>query len=124
MTDRALVKNAADVDQVQRARRKERDRDDQLTDAIRSSLQHPDVRQVFAEILDRAGLFKTSYDHSGSMVYFNEGRRNFGLELRSLLETADEQAVDLMDQERRARKRAENRSVDAAHLSREAQGNQ
>ncbi len=120
MTDRgrALVKNASDPEQVKRAGRKVQDREDRFLDALRASLQHPEVRYVFSEVLDRAGLYATVFDHSGSLMNFKEGRRNFGLELRADLERADETLVDLMDRERRSRLRAENRETDASHTAR------
>lgn len=115
---RALVTNAADVDQVKRAGRKEKDREALFLDALRASLSHAEVRYVFAEYLQRAGLDVTSFDHNGSMMNFKEGRRNFGLEIKADLYRADERLADLMETERRARVRADNRAIDAAHTAR------
>jgi hypothetical protein len=74
-------------------------------------------RLAMSTILEDAGIYGSVYDHSGSMMYFKEGRRNFGLELRALLEKADETAVDTMDVERRARLRADDREVEAGHVA-------
>lgn len=115
---RALVRNAADPEQVKHAGRKTRDRENRFLEALRASLAHPEVRTTFAEILERAGIYATSFDQSPAMMAFNEGRRNFGLELRAALEQADERLTELMDQERRARLRADNRETDAAHTPR------
>lgn len=114
MSDRALVKNAADPEQVKRAARKTRDREARFLEVLRASLSHVEVRAVFADILERAGLYATTFDQSQSVMAFNEGRRNFGLELRAALEQADERLTEVMDQERRARLRAEARENDAA----------
>lgn len=115
---RALVRNAGDPEQVRRAARKVHDRERRFADGLRASLKHPEVRFVFAEILERAGIFKSVFDHSGSVMYFNEGQRQFGLKLWTWLEDADEQQAELMEQERRARRRADNREVDAIHNAR------
>jgi hypothetical protein len=117
MSERALVKNAADPEQVKRARRTERDREARFTRAVQLTLAQPAGRLVFAELLERAGLYGSVFDHSGSMMYFKEGRRNFAIEMRAALEAADDAAVELMDQEMRARKRAGDREIDAAHTA-------
>ena len=115
MADRALVRNAADPEQVRRAGRQVRDREALLLAALHETLAYESGRIVVAELLNRAGLYGSVYDPSGSLMYFKEGRRNFGLELRALCEQADEAATDLMDRERRARQTREARATDAAH---------
>ena len=117
MADRAAVRNAADPAQVVRAGRSDRDREARFLAAVRVTLQTQAGRLVCAELLERAGLYVTVFDHSGSVMNFNEGRRNFGLNLRAWLEQADEGLMDLLDQERRARKRADNAATDAAHTA-------
>lgn len=41
-----------------------------------------------ARLLDQAGVYRTSYSHSGSQMAFNEGRRDIGLFLTSELMAA------------------------------------
>jgi hypothetical protein len=118
MSERALVRNAADPSQVKFAARQEREREARFLSNLRSALASPEVRLVFAELLERAGLYQTVFDHSGSMVYFKEGRRNFGLELRALCEQASDELTDQMDRERRQRLRADHRTTDAVHTPR------
>ncbi len=120
--ERALVHNAADPAQVKGASRIERSRDERFMAATKQALQSPTVREVFAELLERAGLYQSVFDHSGSVMNFKEGRRNFGLELFALLERADERATELMEQERRARRRKDNNEVDATHTTAAAEG--
>lgn len=125
MTDRALVRNAADPQQVTRAARKVKDRHARFALALKAVLGTVDGRLVVAELLERAGLYQSVYDHSGSAMYFKEGRRNFGLELQAACVDADEDAFDLGERERRARRRHEDRETDAAHTPRaDAQGEQ
>ena len=113
----ALQTNAADRDQVKRARGKEKDREAQFLGALKASLATGDGRYVLGELLERARIFETVYDHSGSTMYFNEGRRNFGLELLALLVEADEAGYELLERERRARRRDERIQNRAAHTA-------
>jgi hypothetical protein len=115
VTIRALVQNAANVDQVKRAGRKDRDADAERLAAIVEVLRTVAGRRVFADLLERAGLYESSFDQSQSLLYFKEGRRNFGLEMRAALERADEELTDLMDRERRTRRKLDDRAIDALH---------
>jgi len=114
---RALVRNAADPVQVARAGRREQDATRRYLEALRASLQHAEVRYVFSELLERAGLFVCVFEHNGSALQFREGRRNFGLELWTDLERADVRAVELMETERRARRHRDDRTTDAGHVA-------
>jgi len=118
MSERALVRNAADPEQVKHAGRKVKAREARFLAALQRSLEHVEVRLVFAELLERAGLYGSVYDHSGSLMAFKEGRRNFGLEIRTWLEAASEALTDKMDIERRQRKNADDRELDAVHTPR------
>jgi hypothetical protein len=115
---RALVRNTADPKQVKRAARQVDERDRLYLLALAQCLQHPEARYVFNELLERAGLYRSVFDHSGSVMNFKEGARNFGLELRADLERADELQVELMDRERRDRQRRDDRATDAHHTAR------
>lgn len=66
----------------------------------------PEGRRVFGELLEMAGLWRTSYDNSGSATYFNEGRRNFGLEIKAMLEDAGEDLYLEMEREMRHLRRS------------------
>lgn len=118
MRERALVRNAADPEQVKRAGRVERDREALFLAALHEVLEYASGRLVFADLLDRAGLYGTVYDASDAAMYFKEGRRNFGLELRAACERANEAGTDLMDRERRARLQKADAATDAAHRGR------
>lgn len=120
--DRALVRNAADPKQVRRAKQLEEQREAQWQGALLAVLNSFEGRHVLSEILERAGLFVTSFHVNGSQMYFNEGRRNFGLELRAALESASEQLTEQLDREMRARKRSQNAETDAAHTPRAGEG--
>lgn len=54
-------------------------------DDLRWLLGHPQGRRVAARLLEEAGVFRTSFNHSGSVMAFNEGRRHIGLFITSEL---------------------------------------
>ena len=89
---------------------------------MKAVLATADGRAVLADIFDQAGIYGSVYDQSGSMMYFKEGRRNFGLELRAFCESVDEEQVERLDVERRARLRADDREVQAAHTATAGEG--
>lgn len=63
---------------VRDARRKE------LED-LRWLLGHPQGRRIVTRLLDEAGLYRTSFNHSGSVMAFNEGKRHLALFLTAEL---------------------------------------
>lgn len=118
MSDRAFVHNAADPRQVKDAKRLEGARERRWLGSLQVVLNQAAGRLVLSELLERAGLYGSVYDASGSLMYFKEGRRNFGLELRAACERASEEGTDLMDRERRERRRTDEALVDATHTAR------
>lgn len=42
-------------------------------------LAHPQGRRITTRLLEQAGVNRTSFNHSGSIMAFNEGRRDIGL---------------------------------------------
>jgi hypothetical protein len=46
---------------------------------LRWLLGHPQGRRVASRLLEEAGVFRSSYSHSGSLMAFNEGKRHMGL---------------------------------------------
>jgi hypothetical protein len=117
MAERALTRNAADRADVARARQQERLRDERFRAALCRVLATPDGREVLSAVIERAGVFETVYDHSGSTMYFKEGRRNYGLEWQATVIAADEAAFELLERERHARRRLENSETDARHTA-------
>ena len=113
MADRALVRNASDPKQVRFAARKERQAEETLALALREVLSTSAGRYVWGEFLERAGIFESSFDHSGSVMYFREGRRNQGLEWQARLVAADEKAYELLERERRQRRARVDKEIDA-----------
>lgn len=48
-------------------------------DDLRWLLGHPQGRRIISRLLDEAGVFRSSFNHSGSVMAFAEGRRHMGL---------------------------------------------
>lgn len=105
MADRAYVRNAADRKQTAAAERAERKRDLEFSESLGAVLRTKEGRRVLGELLDRAGLYRTSWDPSAK-IHFNEGRRNFGLELLANIQDASEELYLVMEREMRAFKRS------------------
>jgi hypothetical protein len=117
VSDRALTRNAADRRQRDYAEKIAADRYKRFQAVTRAVLNTATGREFVVTLLEQSGLFISSFDHSGSQMYFNEGRRKFGLELDEACELADAAMFELMHQERRARRRKDDAATDAVHTA-------
>ena len=100
MKEKALVKNAADVDQVKSAESKQKRKRDYELDDVRYILASPQGRRFFWKYLDFCGVFRTSFT-GNSQTFFNEGLRNVGLKMLSDLNDADPNAyVKIMNEQK------------------------
>jgi hypothetical protein len=78
MNERVKTFNAADEDQVKTRKRKdERERERELAD-MRQVMSSVEGRRFVWRLLERAGVFRTSFT-GNSTTFFNEGMRNMGL---------------------------------------------
>jgi hypothetical protein len=46
---------------------------------LRWLLGHPQGRRIGMRLLEEAGVYRSSFNHSGSVMAFNEGKRHIGL---------------------------------------------
>ena len=54
-------------------------------------MAHPQGRRIVCRLLEEAGVNRTSFNHSGSLMAFNEGKRHLGLFLTAeVLQAAPE----------------------------------
>lgn len=90
-----LVKNAADPEQVQRAKEKQESLNDQRLNDIREVLNTKRGRRFFWRYLTICGVFRTS-NADQSQIFFNEGMRNIGLQLLADVNEAAPDAYLLM----------------------------
>jgi len=102
--DRALVKNAADKEQVKSARKKETSRrDNELLD-VEHMLASFNGRRFMWRFLQMCGMFETSFSQSTNQTFFNEGQRNIGLKLMSDINEANPDAYMTMMKESKGEK--------------------
>lgn len=77
MTERALVKNANDPEQVQAAAKKERlTRRDELDD-LRTVLALPAGRRFLLRLLKQTRVFETIW-HGSALIHYNAGQQDIG----------------------------------------------
>jgi len=79
-TDTRRQEHEAEADEAGARARRERELND-----LRWLLGHPQGRRIATRLLDEAGVFRSSFNTSGSVMAFNEGKRNQGLFLTAEL---------------------------------------
>lgn len=93
---------ASDPRQVDKRRKKLEDQAEQESAELRALLQLPEFRRYLWRHLSQCGIFRSSLNPSGSMVYFNEGLRSCGLAMWAEVVAADESAILLLLREGKA----------------------
>lgn len=73
-TDLKRIERDAEAEQAGALDRRRKELDD-----LRWLLAHPQGRRIATRLLDEAGVFRSSFNHSGSIMAFNEGKRHIGL---------------------------------------------
>jgi hypothetical protein len=64
-------------------------------------MAHAQGRRIVSRLLEESGVHRTSFNHSGSVMAFNEGKRHLGLYLMAeILEIAPESYVKLLKEYR------------------------
>src|SRR5262245_38935415 len=115
-TRSALVKNAADPQQVKRADRKERRTEEIRLAAYATVMASPEGRFVMWDLLGMAGVFRSVYA-GGDLTAYNAGRQDFGHELMAMLLRVDEPCYEAMEREARFRARRDATENEAAHTA-------
>lgn len=74
-------------------------------DDLRWLLGHPQGRRITARLLEETGVYRSSFNHSGSVMAFNEGKRHTGLFLTAeLLEASSEGYMKVLTEYSRTKK--------------------
>lgn len=118
MTQRAMTRNAADPSQVRTAERLEKRRQERFARALAATINTVEGRIVFAELLRRAGVYRSIW-HPSSEIHYNAGRQDYGHELMATLTDLSLDHFLKMEQEEWAWLRQEQATTDAAHASRQ-----
>lgn len=85
-TDLKRQEREAEADEAGARERRRKELDD-----LRWLLGHPQGRRIVSRMLDEAGVYRSSFNHSGSVMAFAEGRRHIGLWLTAeLLEASSD----------------------------------
>lgn len=78
--EKVLVKNAADEQQVERAKERTLSKEEKDANDLRWVLNSKPGRRFMWRLLEECGVYKTSFT-GNSATFFNEGMRNIGLKL-------------------------------------------
>jgi hypothetical protein len=73
-TDLKRLERDAEAEEVGARERRRKELED-----LRWLLGHPQGRRIVVRLLDEAGVYRSSFNHSGSVMAFNEGKRHVGL---------------------------------------------
>ncbi len=85
-TDLKRQEREAEADEAGARERRRKELDD-----LRWLLGHPQGRRIVTRLLDEAGVYRSSFNTSGSVMAFAEGRRQIGLFLTGeLLEASSD----------------------------------
>lgn len=102
MNQRVAVKNAADVEQVKKAKEKSVfGRDLEISD-VAHVLSSPHGRRFLWRYLGICGVYKTSFTGSSETFYL-EGQRNIGLKILADITECNPEAYILMMKEAKQR---------------------
>lgn len=117
MSERALVRNAADPKQVRLAERMEKAREERFQSSLAAVMNTVEGRVVLAALIRRAGVYKSIWSRD-SAIHYNAGRQDYGHELMADLVRLDEERFQLMEREEWAFIKKMNATIDAAHTKR------
>lgn len=106
-----MVRNASDRDQVHRAEKKVRRREQQELEDLRVVMSSREGRRCVRRWLAKHGLYKTCTTASSSMTYALSGRRDAGL---AMLDELVELPELYLAMEKEAREDANREDVDNA----------
>lgn len=96
-TDLRRQEHDAEADEAKAREHRRREEDD-----LRWLLAHPQGRRIADRVLSETGIFRSSFNHSGSVMAFNEGKRQIGLWLTAeLLEASPEGYFKVLKQGQR-----------------------
>lgn len=104
---RVAVRNAADPEQVKRARRAEKRIDERFQDALRAVMATPDGRLVVWAYLGKFGVYRGVFADNPQRMAYDAGRQQCGHDLLADVIAAGEDLYQVMEREMRALAAAE-----------------
>lgn len=100
-TDRSLVRNMADPEQVERAKAKKKREADRQASALGLVLQTREGRDVCWELLTHCNVFTSAYDRDPIAMANLAARQDVGHYLMQRIEKTDQEALFTMMRENR-----------------------
>lgn len=97
--EKAVVKNAADKDQVREGKQKELSRRDRELADLRFVLASKEGRRLMWRFIGHCKTFESVCNPSGSITYYNSGKQDVGHYLLAEIGAASEDAFILMMKE-------------------------
>lgn len=98
-TDLKRQERDAEADEAGARERRRKELDD-----LRWLLGHPQGRRLATRMLEEAGVYRSSFNHSGSVMAFNEGKRHIGLWLTAeCLEASADGFMKVLNEYRRTK---------------------
>lgn len=118
---RPEVSDASNRREVDAARAREKQRLERTQNAYRAVMATKEGRAVMWDIISRAGVYETPWNHHSMEIFRNIGRHDYGRELMADVIELDEGLYIQMEIEARAQARLDRDTTDAAHTKRAAQ---
>lgn len=84
-----MNKNASDPKQVKEASDRERRGKSRSADDCHFMMAHEQSQRFLFDLLGECGVYRLSFNHSGSITAFNEGQRDIGQKIIARLVEAD-----------------------------------
>lgn len=88
--------NAADESSVKEAGKREKTARISRLQDFKTVMGTPAGRRVLNDLLVFCGVFRTSFNNSGSVTSFNEGHRNVGLKILADIEESGSDELHLL----------------------------
>ena len=95
---------------VKKQQERDKKRIERRKNDLRKILSIPEGRRFYWELLTKAGVFRTSFTGT-STTYFNEGKREIGLQLLAELMEVKPEAFTQMQREYKSLQKEENKEV-------------
>ncbi len=95
------MSDIGDVRQVRKIKKKVQLRRERETEELKTLLSNPIMRHFIWRVLERCGIYKTSFTGDSAHTFFNEGQRQIGLWLLTEIEDSDKNALSVMQSEQR-----------------------
>ena len=95
------MSDTGDFKQVKKNKKKVLLRREKETEELKSLLSSPIMRHFMWRVLERCGVYTTSFTGESAGTFFNEGQRQIGLWLLTEIEDSDKNALSTMQLEQR-----------------------